>query len=58
MADIINLKNIRKRKARDEKEAAAEANRLKFGRSKSERVSQEAKQTLEARRLDGHKRED
>lgn len=58
MADIINLKNIRKGKARDEKEAAAEANRLKFGRSKSERALSEAKQILESQRLDGHRRED
>ena len=58
MAEIINLKNIRKRKARAEREMAAEANRLKFGRSKSERTLQEAEQGLEARRLDEHKRED
>ena len=58
MAEIIILKNIRKRKARAEREMAAEANRLKFGRSKSERALREAEQSLEARRLDEHKRED
>lgn len=58
MAEIVNLRNIRKRKARAEREAAAEANRLKFGRSKSERTLLEAEQSLEARRLDEHKRED
>ena len=58
MAEIINLKNIRKRKARAEREAIAQAHRLKFGRSKSERTLQEAEQGLEARRLDEHKRED
>ncbi|MFO0991758.1 MAG: DUF4169 family protein [Hyphomicrobiales bacterium] len=58
MAEIINLKNIRKRNARVEREITAEANRLKFGRSKSERKLHEAEQSLEARRLDEHKRED
>jgi len=58
MAEIINLRNVRKRKARSEREALADANRLKFGRSKSERLLQDAEQTLEARRLDEHKRED
>lgn len=58
MADIINLKTIRKRKARAEREMTAEANRLKFGRTKHERVLREAEQSLEARRLDEHKRED
>ncbi|MBL8905720.1 MAG: DUF4169 family protein [Rhizobiales bacterium] len=58
MADVINLKDIRKRRARAEREAVAEANRLKFGRSKSERSLQDAEQGLEARRLDGHKRDD
>jgi hypothetical protein len=58
MAEIINLRNVRKHKARTEREALADVNRLKFGRSKSERALQEAEQTLEARRLDEHKRED
>lgn len=58
MAEIINLRNIRKRKARAEQEAAAESNRQKFGRSKSERARQEAEQSLQTRRLDEHKRED
>ena len=58
MAEIINLRNIRKRKARAEQEAAAQSNRQKFGRSKSERTLEEAKQALDARRLDEHKRED
>ena len=58
MADIINLKSVRKRRARDEREAAADANRQKFGRSRTERAMQQAEQELEARRLDGHKCED
>jgi hypothetical protein len=58
MAELINLRSIRKRKARAEEEAAAESNRRRFGRSKSERARQEAEQALQAHRLDEHKRED
>jgi len=58
MAEIINLRKARKRKTRDAKEAAAEANRLKFGRSKSERSARKAEEALLSRRLDEHKRED
>ena len=58
MAQVINLRSLRKRKARAEREATAEANRQKFGRSKSESARQEAEQALQARHLDEHKRED
>ena len=58
MAEIINLRQARKAKARSEKESAAEANRLKFGRSKAEKTLSEAEKKLSARKLDGHKRED
>ena len=58
MADIVNLKQVRKQKARAEKDNLAEANRLKFGRSKSEKELLSAKQDLETRKLDAHKRDD
>ncbi|MEM9104483.1 MAG: DUF4169 family protein [Pseudomonadota bacterium] len=32
--ELVNLRRFRKRKARQEKEEAAEANRIAFGRSK------------------------
>ena len=38
MAEILSLSKARKARARTEKEAAAEANRLKFGRTKAEKV--------------------
>ena len=37
MAEIVNLRVARKRKAREAAERAAEANRALFGRSKSEK---------------------
>jgi hypothetical protein len=58
MAEIVNLRLARKRKARTEKDVAAEANRRKFGQSKAEREKQAAERQLAERRIDGHKRED
>jgi hypothetical protein len=58
MAEIVNLKRIRKAKIRAEKDEIASANRIKFGRTKAEREKAEAGTELEARKLDGHKRED
>ena len=37
MADIVNLRQARKAKARSDKEKIAEANRAKFGRTKADR---------------------
>jgi hypothetical protein len=58
MAEIVNLRLARKRKARTEKDAAAEANRRKFGQSRAEREKQAAERQLAERRIDGHQRED
>lgn len=58
MADIINLRTVRKQKARAGKEAQAEQNRALFGRSKGEKLKQAAEKTLADRKIDGHKRED
>ncbi len=46
MAEIINLNRFRKARARAEREAQADANRLLHGRTKAER-------RLTDRRLDG-----
>ena len=37
MADVINLRRARKDKARREHERVAEANRLRFGRTKAQK---------------------
>lgn len=38
-ADIVNLRQFRKQKARSEKEKQADQNRLSFGRTKAEKTS-------------------
>jgi hypothetical protein len=58
MAEIINLRKARKKKARAVKEAEAVENRAKFGRPKEERSQSEAAKDLLDRKLDAHRRED
>lgn len=54
MADIVNLRRARKAKTRQTAEAAAEANRLKFGQSKAEKSARRADEQQAATRLDRH----
>ncbi|CDP54232.1 hypothetical protein [Devosia sp. DBB001] len=58
MGEIVNLKLVRKRKARDEKEAKASENRIIFGRTKAEKQKVEAERALAERKIEGHKREE
>ncbi|MHA6690501.1 DUF4169 family protein [Devosia sp. A449] len=58
MAEIINLKNFRKQKARADKETQATQNRVLFGRSKAEKLTQAAEKALAERRIDGHKKDE
>jgi Domain of unknown function (DUF4169) len=58
MGDVVNLKRFRKRTEREQSAKKAEANRARFGRSKSERVLEEqrtkrAKDLLDQHRIDG-----
>jgi len=55
MAEIVNLRQMRKKKARQDKEKTADANRLKFGRTKAERQQTIAEAELEAKKLDQQK---
>lgn len=55
-ADLINLRQARKARARVAKEAQASENRAKFGRSKAERSHTAAADLLEQRRHAGHER--
>ncbi|QDZ10200.1 DUF4169 family protein [Devosia ginsengisoli] len=58
MAEIINLRNARKQKARAGKEAQAEQNRILFGRTKTEKLKQAAEKAQADKHIDGHKREE
>ena len=53
---IINLRTRRKRKAREDARTEADARSLKHGLSRAERELAEARNALEARRLDGTRR--
>jgi hypothetical protein len=39
MAEIINLKQVRKAKARRERDSEADANRRRFGRTRAEKLA-------------------
>jgi hypothetical protein len=58
MGDVVNLKRFRKRAERAQSAKQAEANRTRFGRTKSERVvderrSKRASDLLDQHRVDG-----
>ncbi|MGA9088926.1 MAG: DUF4169 family protein [Bradyrhizobium sp.] len=58
MGDVVNLKQFKKRVARDQSEKEAAANRTRFGRTKSERLLDErrtgrADDLLDQHRIDG-----
>lgn len=55
-AEIVNLRQARKRKSRAEKEAKASENRKFYGQPSSQRRHREAIEALEARALDGKQR--
>ena len=57
-AKLVNLRRARKHKARQEARAGADANAARHGEAKSVRSPREARDELEARRLEGHRRED
>ncbi len=58
MAEIVNLKRVRKAKARGEKERAADANRAKHGVPKAERDLAKARAEKDAATADAHKLEE
>lgn len=58
MAEIVNLRQARKQKARAEKDRKAAENRVAFGRPKAERKLNDASEQLSLKRLDGHKRDE
>ena len=57
MAEIVNLRQMKKQAARKAARAQADGNAAKFGRTKAEREMQKAQAEKSARDLTGHKRE-
>jgi hypothetical protein len=58
MGSVINLNRYRKAKQQAERERRANEKRVRFGLPKSERSKNAAQRNLEARRLDGVRRDD
>lgn len=58
MADIVNLRQARKRKARLERERTADANRVKFGRPKADKEHDRLENARVNRTHEGHRRDD
>lgn len=58
MAEIINLRTVRKQKARADKAAVADQNRALFGRTKAEKLKQATEKAQSEKHLDGHKRDE
>jgi len=55
MGDIVNLRNVRKRAERARADRGAAANRLKFGRSKTQRSLDSSRDAKVLRDLDRHR---
>ena len=55
---VVNLNKFRKAKAKSDKKSSASINRIKFGRSKAEKASENEDEKKRTELLDRLKRED
>lgn len=55
MGDLVNLRQVKKRIARDEAAKQSETNRARFGRTKVERQRDELRAQLAGSALDRHR---
>ena len=55
MGDLVNLRRFRKRAEKEQSAKQADANRARFGRTKSERIhdAKRANDVLDQHRIDG-----
>lgn len=58
MSTPINLNKARKARDKADAKARADANAVKFGRTKAERIAEAAREDRAKRLLDGHQRDD
>jgi isocitrate dehydrogenase kinase/phosphatase len=54
MGDIVNLRKARKQTARQHQEQRAAENRIVYGRSKAERMLEQARREKNGRLIDQH----
>ena len=57
MAEVVNLRTVKKLAARTAARAGADANAAKFGRTKADREAERKQAEKAARDLDAHRRE-
>jgi hypothetical protein len=57
VADLVNLRQARKRKRRAEAQSKADANRALHGRAAAEKKADSLFRALEGKKLDAHRRE-
>ena len=57
MAEIVNLRQFRKGKVREQRAAAAEQNRILHGRSRTEKQRDRLQAEKAERLIEGHRRE-
>ena len=57
MAEVVNLRQVKKQAARKAARVTAEANAAKFGRTTAARALDQAQADKAARDLDSHRRE-
>ncbi|WP_315838488.1 DUF4169 family protein [Bradyrhizobium prioriisuperbiae] len=55
MGEVVNLNRVRKRVAREQAKKEADANRIKFGRSKTERTIDETTTRRQDSLLEQHR---
>jgi hypothetical protein len=55
MGEVVNLKRFRKRAEREQSAKQADANRTRFGRTKSERAQDEQRSKRASELLDQHR---
>ena len=55
--NVVNLRSFRKNKQRQDKEREVAENRSKFGRTKAEKLRDQAAQDRQIQHVDGHLRD-
>lgn len=58
MSEVVNLNQFKKAKARSQKKAEADANAVKFGRTKAQRLAEAARDEKAKKHLDQHRFEE